>query len=91
VIGLSVATCVAWVLHRTITFNVQYPPSIAEFVRFFVIAWAANGVSLAVNTLLLWAFPAMPVEGAFLISRCFGGASAYVGFRFGVFRHFKDA
>ncbi len=91
VIGLSVATCVAWILHRTITFSVQYPPSVAEFVRFFVIAWAANGVSLAVNTLLLWAVPAMSVEVAFLISRCFGGAAAYIGFRFGVFRHFKDA
>jgi putative flippase GtrA len=91
VIGLCVATVVAWLLHRRITFNVPYPPSLREFVRFFVIAWAANGVSLAANTLILWAAPAAPIEAAFLISRGFGGASAYIGFRFGVFRHFREA
>jgi hypothetical protein len=63
---------------------------VREFVRFFVIAWGANGVSLLANTLILLAVPATPIEVAFLISRAFGGASAYIGFRFGVFRHFKE-
>jgi putative flippase GtrA len=88
-IGLSVATVVAWLLHRRISFNVPYPPSLAEFVRFFVIAWAANGISLATNTLILWLVPIAPLEAAFLISRTVGGASSYIGFRFGVFRHFR--
>jgi putative flippase GtrA len=89
-IGLSVATVVAWLLHRRISFNVPYPPSVAEFARFFVIAWAANGISLATNTVILWLVPAAPLEAAFLISRAVGGASSYMGFRFGVFHHFKD-
>jgi putative flippase GtrA len=90
VIGLSVATVVAWALHRRITFNVPYPPSVREFLRFFVVAWGANGVSLLANTIILWAVPAAPIEAAFLVSRAFGGAAAYVGFRFGVFRHFRE-
>ena len=89
-VGLSVATVVAWVLHRRISFNVPYPPSIREFVRFFVIAWGANGISLATNTLILWLAPAAPLEVAFLLSRAVGGASSYIGFRFSVFHHFKD-
>jgi putative flippase GtrA len=91
VIGLCVATVVAWLLHRRITFNVPYPATLREFIRFFVVAWGANGVSLLANTLILWAVPSAPIEAAFLISRGFGGAAAYIGFRFGVFRHFKEA
>jgi putative flippase GtrA len=94
-----VATVVAWLLHRRISFNVPEPPSVREFVRFFIVASGANSMSFLSNALFLWLFPIvhfdalftwwLPVttlEVAFFASRAVGGALSYIGFRFGVFR-----
>jgi putative flippase GtrA len=98
-IGILVATVVAWLLHRRISFNVQARPSVREFVKFFVVASGANSMSWLSNALFLWLFPIvhfdalftwfLPVttlEVAFFASRAVGGALSYIGFRFGVFR-----
>jgi putative flippase GtrA len=98
-IGILVATVVAWLLHRRISFNVPEPPSLREFVRFFIVASGANSISFLSNALFLWLFPIinfdalftwlLPVttlEVAFFSSRAVGGALSYIGFRFGVFR-----
>jgi putative flippase GtrA len=104
--GILVATLVAWLLHRRISFNVPYPPSLREFARFFVFASVANAASWVSNALLThlflytldvpldapigWLGPVTPLEAAFVLSRCVGGAVSYVGFRFGVFHYRFD-
>jgi putative flippase GtrA len=102
-VGILVATVVAWRLHRRISFNVPYPPSVREFVRFFLFASGANSASFLSNALFLWLFPIvhfdalftwfLPVsvlEVAFFSSRAVGGALSYIGFRFGVFHYRFD-
>ena len=104
--GILVATVLAWLLHRRISFNVPYPPTLREFVRFFVFASVANAASWVSNALLIhvflrtldapidvpigWLGPLTPLEVSFLISRCIGGAVSYIGFRFGVFHYRFD-
>jgi putative flippase GtrA len=100
--GILVATVVAWLLHRRISFNVAAAPSVAEFVKFFVVASGANAGSWISNALLLWLIPIIHLDGlvtwlipastleiAFFLSRCVGGALSYIGFRFGVFRRMR--
>jgi putative flippase GtrA len=66
-IGILVATVVAWLLHRRISFNVQEPPSLREFLKFFLFASGANSMSFLSNALFLWLFPIIAFD-AFVIA-----------------------
>ncbi len=89
-IAILIATVVAWLLHRRITFNVPYGPSIAEFVRFFLVASSANGANYVVYAAILLLVPATPLLVAIVISSSVAGLLSYFGFRFGVFHRFEE-
>ncbi len=89
-LGIVVATFVAWLMHRRITFNVPYAPSVREFVRFFVVASSANGATYVSYTILLLVAPSFPLVAAIVLSSGIGGALSYFGFRFGVFHRFEE-
>jgi putative flippase GtrA len=88
-IGILVATVVAWLMHRRITFNVSYPPSVREFVRFFLVASSANGATYVAYAVILLLLPETPLVAAIVVSSGVGGLLSYIGFRFGVFHRFE--
>jgi len=88
--GILTATVVAWLMHRRITFNVPYGPSLGEFLRFFVVASTANGTNYLVYAAILLVVPATPLPIAIVISTGVATVISYLGFRFGVFRRFGD-
>ena len=88
-IGILVATVVAWLMHRRITFNVSYPPSVSEFVRFFLVASSANGATYVAYAVILLLLPETPLVAAIVVSSGVGGLLSYFGFRFGVFHRFE--
>jgi putative flippase GtrA len=88
-IGILVATVVAWLMHRRITFNVPHPPSLTEFVRFFAVASGANAANYVVYAAILLLAPSTPLAVAIVISSGVAALLSYVGFRFGVFRRLE--
>ena len=89
-IGILLATVVAWLMHRRITFNVARGPSLAEFLRFFVVASGANAANYVVYAAILLMVPQAPLTVAIVISSGVAGLLSYLGFRFGVFRRFEE-
>jgi putative flippase GtrA len=89
-IGILVATVVAWLMHRRITFNVASPPSLSEFVRFFAVASGANAANYVVYAAILLLVPATPLPVAIVISSGVAALLSYLGFRFGVFRRLES-
>jgi len=89
-IGILVATVAAWLMHRRITFNVAYDPSVKEFARFFVVASSANGATYVTYIAILLVLPKTPLVAAIIVSSGVGGLLSYLGFRFGVFRRFEE-
>ncbi len=87
VIAILTAMVAAWLLHRRLTFAVKTPPSIAEFMRFAVVAAGASLVNYGIYAaiLLMWAWvpPLAALVAATAVSMCV----SYVGMRLGVFRH----
>lgn len=86
IIGIAVAMVVAWLMHRRVTFNVSAPRSLAEFLRFAVVALSANALNFAIYSLLLIVFPAIHYLVAIVIATGVATVFSYVGFRLGVFR-----
>ena len=89
-IGILVATVVAWLMHRRITFNVAYAPSLAEFLRFFAVASGANAANYVTYAAILLLLPQTPLLVAVVISSGVAGLLSYFGFRFGVFHRFEE-
>ena len=89
-IGILVATVVAWLMHRRITFNVAHGPSLVEFLRFFAVASGANAANYVVYAAILLLLPHTPLLIAIVISSGVAGLLSYFGFRFGVFHRFEE-
>lgn len=85
VAAIALAMVAGWLMHRTFTFAVATPPSLAEFVRYAGVAWAAAAVNYAVFVLVLLARPGThPLVGV-VVSSITAMVLAYVGMRFGAF------
>ena len=86
VVAILVAMVVAWLLHRRLSFRVDAPPSLNEFLRFAVVAWSANAINYLVYLGILIVWPATHTLVALVIATIIAAIFSYVGFRFGVFR-----
>jgi putative flippase GtrA len=85
VAAIALAMVAGWLMHRTFTFAVATPPSVAEFVRYAGVAWSAAAVNYAVFVLLLLARPGThPLVGV-VVSSITAMVLAYVGMRFAAF------
>ena len=87
-IAILIAMVAAWLMHRRITFNVAYRPTVAEFLRFAAVASGANATNYLIYVAILLIWPATAPIVAILISGGIAAVLSYVGFRFGVFRRF---
>ena len=85
VAAIALAMVAGWLMHRTFTFVVATRPSVAEFVRYAGVAWAAAAVNYAVFVLLLLARPGTHPLVALVVSSIAAMVLAYLGMRFGAF------
>ena len=85
-IAICIAMVAAWLLHRRITFAVDAPPSLREFMKFAGVAWAANALNYGLYVVILLVWPAPWPLGALVASTAVATVFSYLGFRLGVFR-----
>src|SRR3981189_1317030 len=52
-VAISLAMVAGWLMHRTFTFAVPTPPSVAEFLRYAGVAWTAAAVNYTVFVLIV--------------------------------------
>src|SRR5487761_2789231 len=43
--GIALAMVAGWLCHRRLTFDVQAPPSLAEFLRYAAVAWGVAALN----------------------------------------------
>jgi putative flippase GtrA len=85
-VAISFAMVAGWLMHRTLTFAVPTPPSIAEFLRYAGVAWGAAAVNYALFVLILLARPGTEPLIALVVSSVAAMIFAYLGMRFAAFR-----
>jgi putative flippase GtrA len=84
--AIALAMVAGWLMHRTFTFVVQAPPSVAEFLRYAGVAWSASAINYGVFVLVLLAWPAVAPLAALVISSAVAMTFSYLGMRFAAFR-----
>jgi len=88
IVALSCAHVAGWLSHRTFTFRMTTPPTLAEFMRY---AGLQSAVSLFVNygvfVLVLVLRPQTEELFAMVISSGVAMVFSYFGMRFAAFRH----
>src|SRR5262247_2134668 len=84
--AISLAMLVGWLAHRTFTFALRAPPSLAEFVRYAAVGWTAAAVNYGVFVLVLLAWPKAEPLAALLLSSLAAMLFAYLGMRYAAFR-----
>ena len=84
-IAISLAMVVAWLMHRTLTFAVTTPPSVAEFLRYAGVAWTAAALNYGLFVAILLARPGTEPLLALAVSAGAAMAFAYLGMRFAAF------
>lgn len=90
-IAISAAMVAGWLMHRTFTFAVTTPPSVAEFLRYAGVAWTAAAVNYAIFVVVVLTFPEVEPLIALVIASAVAMFVAYLGMRFAAFRHPADA
>jgi len=85
-VAISFAMVAGWLMHRTLTFAVPTPPSVAEFLRYAGVAWGAAAVNYALFVLILLARPGTEPLVALVASSAAAMLFAYLGMRFAAFR-----
>jgi putative flippase GtrA len=89
--GICLAVVAGWLMHRTFTFVVTAPPSLAEFVRYAGVAWTAAAINYAIFVLIILLQPRIEPLLALFISSLIAMVFAYLGMRYGAFRqHSRD-
>lgn len=84
--SISVAMVVGWLSHRRLTFALQVPPTLPEFLRYAGVAWFSSAVNYVVFATLLVLLPDIPMFVAFVLAAAVQMFVSYVGMRFGAFR-----
>jgi putative flippase GtrA len=85
-VAISLAMVVGWLMHRTLTFAVPTPPSVAEFLRYAGIAWMAAALNYALFVAIVVARPDTAPLVALVVSSIAAMTFAYLGMRFAAFR-----
>ena len=84
--AISLAMVAGWLMHRTFTFAVTTPPSVAEFLRYAAVGWTAAAINYGVFVLIVLARPAIEPLVALVVSSLVAMVFAYLGMRFAAFR-----
>ena len=85
--AIALAMVAGWLMHRTFSFAVTTPPSVAEFMRYAGVAWTAAAVNYGVFVLILLLHPASAPLAALIASAGVAMVVSDLGLRFAAFRH----
>ena len=88
-LSIALAMVAGWLAHRTFTFAVKEPPSVAEFLRFIGAALSASVINYALFAAILFTRPQTDVLLALVLAGGVAMVASYLGFRFGAFRQPK--
>ena len=85
-LAIACAMVAGWRAHRYLTFGLQTPARLEEFMAYAAVAWTSAGLNYTVfAVILLWrpeTYPLVALVGASLVAMTF----SYLGMRFGAFR-----
>jgi putative flippase GtrA len=84
--AISLAMLVGWLAHRSFTFALRVPPSLAEFLRYAAVGWSVAAVNYGLFVLILLLWPAAEPLIALVAASLFATLFAYLGMRYGAFR-----
>lgn len=84
--AISVAMVAGWLSHRTFTFALTTPPTLAEFLRYVAIGWAVSAINYGLFVVIMLARPALEPLIALVASSLVAMVFAYLGMRYGAFR-----
>ena len=83
--AIALAMIGGWLGHRTFTFALKTPPTLAEFARYAAVGWLSAAVNYALFAVLLLAWPRLDPFAALVASSAAAMVVAYLGMRFGAF------
>src|SRR3977135_3586891 len=78
-VAISLAMVAGWLMHRTFTFAVPAPPSVAEFLRYAGVAWTAAALNYAAFVLIVLLRPHVEPLVALVISSAAALIFSYLG------------
>ena len=84
--AISLAMIAGWLMHRTYSFAVASPPSVAEFVRYASVAWTAAAINYGLFVLIVVIAPRVAPLSAMIASSLTAMIFSYFGLRFAAFR-----
>ena len=84
--AISLAMLVGWLAHRTFTFALRAPPSLAEFLRYAAVGWRSPPSTTGLFVLMLVLWPPSEPLAALLVSSLAATLFAYLGMRYAAFR-----
>jgi putative flippase GtrA len=84
--AIAVAMLVGWLAHRTFTFALSVPPSLAEFLRYAVVGWTVAAVNYGLFVAIVLLRPDVEPLAALVLSSLVATLFAYAGMRYGAFR-----
>jgi putative flippase GtrA len=84
--SISVAMVSGWLCHRTFTFALTTPPTVAEFFRYVAVGWFVSAVNYGVFVAVLLVRPQTEPLAALVASSLVAMVFAYFGMRYAAFR-----
>jgi putative flippase GtrA len=84
--AIALAMVAAWLMHRTFSFAVAVPPSVAEFLRFAGVAWTAAAINYGVFVAIMLLDAQFLPLAAMVLSSGVAMVFSYLGLRFAAFR-----
>lgn len=83
--AISIAMVAGWLAHRNITFSVQRPPTLREFLSYASVAWMSAAANYGIYAGILIAEPTTPPLLSLMIASLITMVLSYTCLRFGVF------
>ena len=85
-IAISIAMVCGWLSHRTFTFALTTPPTLAEFLRYVAVGWFVSAVNYGLFVIIVLVRPDIEPLIALFLSSGVAMVFAYLGMRFAAFR-----
>jgi putative flippase GtrA len=84
--SISVAMVSGWLCHRTFTFALTTPPTVAEFFRYAAVGWLVSAINYGLFVAILLVRPQTEALVALVASSLVAMVFAYFGMRYAAFR-----
>lgn len=83
--AISLAMVAGWLAHRRLTFALDSPASLPEFLKYLAAGWLSAAVNYSVFAIAIVAVPKLPRLGALILASTVAMIFSYAAMRYGVF------